>query len=62
MVTIQNMEVRFDVEGERDDVAFARLFELHIRRWSRDLKEAQARERQSEQDRQLGPRRNGGAA
>jgi hypothetical protein len=61
MVTIHNMEVRFDVEGERDEVVFARLFELHIRRWARDHHESQVRDRRSEQDRQLGPRRNGGA-
>jgi hypothetical protein len=35
MVTIQNLEVQFDVEGEGDEAVFARLFEQHMRRWQR---------------------------
>ena len=33
MITIQNLEVRFEVEGEGDEVVFARLFQKNMRRW-----------------------------
>jgi hypothetical protein len=33
MLTIHNLEVRFEVEGDGDDAVFARLFEQHMRRW-----------------------------
>jgi len=33
MLTIHNLEVRFEVEGEGDEVVFARLFEKQMRRW-----------------------------
>jgi hypothetical protein len=56
MITIHNLEVRFDVEGEGDDAVFARLFEKHIRAWSRREREARARLVQSEQDRAVGDR------
>ena len=45
MVTIQNLEVQFDVEGEGDEAVFARLFELHMRRWERAQQQQQERER-----------------
>lgn len=35
MVTIQNLEVQFDVEGAGDEAVFAKLFEQHIRQYSR---------------------------
>lgn len=45
MVTIQNLEVQFDVEGEGDEAVFARLFELNMRRWVRAQQMQQERER-----------------
>jgi len=54
MVTINNLEVRFDVEGEGDDAAFARLFEKYVRQWSRKEEEAKQRERWAARDRALG--------
>jgi hypothetical protein len=54
MVTINNLEVHFDVDGEGDEAVFARLFEKYIRKWSRMQAEAQARQRQTEADRSLG--------
>ena len=33
MITIQNLEVRFEVEGEGDESVFARLFQKNMRRW-----------------------------
>lgn len=45
MLTIHNLEVRFEVEGEGDEAVFARLFERHMRRWQ-TLTEQQARHEQ----------------
>jgi hypothetical protein len=56
MVTIQNLDVRFDVEGDGDEQTFARLFEAHIRRWHRQETERRARDRLSEAERSLGDR------
>jgi hypothetical protein len=57
MVTINYLEVRFDVEGEDDEARFLRLFEKYIRQWARKQAEAQARERWNERERSLGDRR-----
>jgi len=56
MVTVHNLEVRFDVEGEGDDASFARLFERHIRQWSQKADEAKERERRGACERSLGDR------
>lgn len=56
MVTIQNLEVRFDVEGDSDEAAFVRLFEKYIKQWVRKQQEAQARERWASRERSLGDR------
>lgn len=32
-VTIHNLEVRFEIEGEGDAAVFARMFQEHMRRW-----------------------------
>jgi hypothetical protein len=53
MVTIENLEVRFDVEGESDEVVFARLFERHIRRWHADCEERKTRGKRLEAERSL---------
>ena len=54
MVTIENLEVQFDVEGEGDEAMFAKLFEKHIRRHSLEEAQLRARERRMEAERQLG--------
>ena len=56
MVNINNLEVRFDVDGEGDDAAFARLFEKYIKQWSRQTEEAHDRERRGREERGLGDR------
>jgi hypothetical protein len=58
MVTIQNLEVRFEVEGESDAEAFTRLFNAHIRRWKQQDCESQDRDRMSATERSLGDRRS----
>ena len=35
MITIEHLEVRFDVEGEDEDQTFKRKFEKCIRLWQR---------------------------
>jgi len=54
MVTINNLEVRFDVEGEDDNAAFARLFEKYIRQWGSKQEEAKERESWAARERSLG--------
>lgn len=56
MVTIHNLEVRLDVEGEGDEVVFAKLFDKYIRMWSRRMEEAKARHKMAEAHRSLGDR------
>jgi hypothetical protein len=53
MMTIHNLEVRFDVAGD-DDTAFARLFADYIRRWSQAEEMARCRRREVERERSLG--------
>ncbi|HEX8186079.1 MAG TPA: hypothetical protein VF747_15050 [Blastocatellia bacterium] len=56
MVTINNLDVRFDVEGSGDEENFARLFEKYANKWNRKQEEARARERRSESERAVGDR------
>jgi len=56
MVTINQLDVRFDVEGGDDDATFARLFEKYIRQWSSKQDEARDRQRQGDDERSLGDR------
>ena len=42
MVTIHNLEVRLDVEGEGDEAVFSRLFDKYIRKWHRLAEEVSA--------------------
>ena len=54
MVTIQNLEVRLEVEGEGDEAVFSRFFDKYIRKWSRLMDEAKARQRQANDNRSHG--------
>ena len=54
MVTINNLDVRFEVEGEGDEAAFARLFEKYANKWGRRQEEAREHERRLESERALG--------
>jgi len=54
MVSIQSLEVRFDVEGSDDEVVFARLFERHFGRSIRRHEEEKMRSRNAESTRSLG--------
>ncbi len=56
MITIQNLEVRFEVEGSEDEAVFARLFARHMKLWRRQEQEQQARRELAERGRALGDR------
>ena len=56
MFTIHHLDVRLDVEGEGDEVVFAKLFDKYIRIWSRSADEAKARQKLAEAHRSLGDR------
>lgn len=54
MVTIQNLEIQFDVEGTSDEAVFARLFEQHLRRHEQGEQAARERERRLQAECRLG--------
>ncbi len=54
MVTIHNVEVTFEVEGE-DQQIFERHFARAIARWWRDARDEERAEEESRQDRALLP-------
>ncbi len=54
MLTIHDLQVRFDVAGDDDAAAFGRLFADHIRRWSQAQEVARSRRREMERERSLG--------
>jgi hypothetical protein len=53
MITIQNLEIRFDVEGDDDRQAFAKLFNEFIKKWSGQAEEHRQREIEASQERSL---------
>jgi hypothetical protein len=55
MLTINHLEVCFDVDGDGEQV-FASLFDRHIRRWSRLAESERSRRRILDQERRLGDR------
>ena len=58
MITIQNLEVRFEVDGggEGEEAAFAQYFEKYIQKWTRSRELAAARHKLTEATRALGDR------
>jgi hypothetical protein len=59
-VTIQSLEIRFDVEGS-DEERFAELFTRAMRAWVRQDEERRRLADLSAQERELGDRQDGGA-
>jgi hypothetical protein len=55
MLTIHDLEVRFDVAGD-DEAVFGRMFADHIRRWCQVRDAEQSRRREMESERSLGDR------
>jgi hypothetical protein len=54
-VTIHNLEVRFQVDGD-DQTVFRQLFEQYIQAWMRAYEEQCARAKRSRDDRSIGDR------
>ena len=54
MLTIHDLQVHFDVDGDGDAATFSRMFAEHISRWSRDRETNQARRREMDRERSLG--------
>jgi hypothetical protein len=57
MLTIHDLEVRFDVAGD-DAAVFGRMFADHIRRWSQARETEHGRRREMERERSLGDQQN----
>jgi hypothetical protein len=55
MITIHNLEVRFEVEGEGDEVVFARLFQKNMRRWQEIAKQLECHARKLDDERAIVP-------
>jgi hypothetical protein len=55
-VTIQHLEVRFDVEANEEEASFVRLFQKYITAFARRQQEQEEANETSEQDRALGDR------
>lgn len=58
MVTIQHLEVRFDVEGDEDEQVFVTYFNKYIDHWSRQREARQAIASTMGRNRDLGDRPN----
>lgn len=54
MVTIENLEVQFDVTGDGDEKVFARYFARFIDEWSQNQEQEQMLQRRLRQDQMLG--------
>lgn len=54
MVTIHNLEVRLEVEGDGDEAVFCRYFDKCIRKWAKLHEESRKRQRLADQNRSLG--------
>jgi len=53
MITIENLEIQFDVAGDDKD-RFVELFKECIRRWAAERENLKERERRAARDRSLG--------
>jgi len=58
-VTIQHLELRFDVDAGEEEAAFARLYQKYARLQARQQREREEADALAEQDRALGDREGG---
>ena len=58
-VTIQHLEIRFDVDGGEEEASFVRLFQKYQGIYSRLQRERDEADEASEHDRALGDRMEG---
>jgi hypothetical protein len=56
MITIERLDIRFDVEGSDEEAVFAKLFQKYIERYDRLKCEESDRIRRMEKERSLGDR------
>lgn len=54
MITIEHLEVQFDVAGEDDEAVFARYFARYIDQWSRAEQQQKALKERLRNDQRLG--------
>jgi hypothetical protein len=59
MLTVNDLQVHFDVAGDEDAAVFGRMFADHIRRWSRAQERERCRRREMDDERSLGDREAG---
>jgi hypothetical protein len=52
-VVIHHVEVHLEVEGNDEASVFTRMFNQHITRWQRDMRERDDRSRQADCERRL---------
>lgn len=52
-VTIHNLQVHLEIEGNDEEAAFARMFQKHIDRWCRAYEEQAQRRKYIERARRL---------
>lgn len=53
MITIQNLEIHIDVEGDDDKRTFARMFNECIKQWATEVEQRKKQEKQSDQNRAI---------
>ena len=58
-VTIQHLEIRFDVDGGEEEASFVRLYQKYSTIHSRLQREREEADEASERDRAIGDRREG---
>ncbi len=54
MITIEHLEVQFDVTGDGDEAVFARYFSRYINQWSRAEKQQSQLQERLRNDQRLG--------
>ena len=59
-VTIEHLEVQFDVAGEGDEKVFAEYFNRYIRHWERAHQQEQLQLQRLRRDQMLGDDQRGG--
>ena len=60
MVTIHNLDVHLDVQGEGDEAVFVRLFQKYMRRWCEQENRQKQQAKRAAADRSLGDRQSDG--
>lgn len=60
MITIENLEVQFDVSGDGDEQVFARYFARFINTWAQEQEQKQMLQQRLRRDQMLGDDSSGG--